>query len=196
MKKIKNMPEMHRINKAVLLQYAILTVILQAAYMLEFFKGSRTIGYTIAFSLVNLVPFILYAIIYKKNPESKKLKYILSVGFSVLYAMVLLSAAVPTTFVYIFMVYIIIIPYGDIRLCYITGGIAMLANIGSVIYGFTTGSLTMDDLAMIEIQVIAVLIGALFVGLATQVTGRVNAQKLEEINDKLDSIEELIKKNN
>ena len=192
MKKVKVMPELHRINKAVLIQYAILTIILQAAYMLEFFKGSRTIGYTIAFSLVNLVPFILFSLIYKKYPESTKLKYILSVGFSVLYAMVLLSAAVPTTFVYIFMVYIIIIPYGDIRLCYITGGIAMLANIGSVAYGFVTGSLTMDDLAMIEIQVIAVLIGALFVGLATQVTGRVNAQKLDEIHEEKNKTEHIL----
>lgn len=189
---IKRMPELHRINKAVFVQYAILTVILQAAYLLEFFKGSRTIGYTLVFSCINLIPFILYSLIYKKNPESFKLKYILSIGFSVLYAFVLLSAAVPTTFVYIFMLYVIIIPYGDIKLCYITGGIAISANIGSVVYGFVTGSLSTDDLAMIEIQIISVLLGAIFVGLATQVTGRVNAQKLAEINEEKEKTEHIL----
>ena len=47
--KQKRMPELHRINKAVLIQYAILTVILFAAYMLEFVKGSRTLTYTLIF---------------------------------------------------------------------------------------------------------------------------------------------------
>lgn len=190
--KQKTMPELHRINKAVLIQYAILTIILLAAYILEFIKGSRSLPYTLIFMFFDLVPFLLFASIYKKNPESTKLKYILSIGFSLLYAFVLLTAAVPTTFVYIFMIYVTIIPYGDIRLCYITGGIALLANIGSVVYGFVTGSLTMNDLAMIEIQVISIAIGALFVYLATNVIGRVNKQKMDEMNEEKEKTEHLL----
>lgn len=190
--KQKKMPEMHRINKAVLIQYAILTVILFVAYMLEFIKGSRTLGYTLIFMLFDLIPFGLYFVIYKKNPLSNKLKYILSIGFSLLYAFVLLTAAVPTTFVYIFMIYVVIIPYGDIRLCYITGGIAIIANIISIIFGFISGSLSMNDLAMIEIQIISIAIGAIFVGLATNVTGKVNAQKLDEIHEEKDKTEHIL----
>lgn len=190
--KQKKMPELHRINKAVLIQYAILTIILLAAYILEFAKGSRTLPYTLIFMFFDLVPFVLFAVIYKKNPESSKLKYILSIGFSLLYAFVLITAAVPTTFVYIFMIYVTIIPYGDIRLCYITGGIAVLANIGSVIYGFVTSSLSTNDLAMIEIQVISIAIGAFFVYLATNVIGKVNAQKMDEIHEEKDKTEHLL----
>lgn len=190
--KQKKMPELHRINKAVLIQYAILTIIILAAYILEFVKGSRTLPYTLIFMFFDLVPFVLFAVIYKKNPESSKLKNILSIGFSLLYAFVLITAAVPTTFVYIFMIYVTIIPYGDIRLCYITGGIAVLANIGSVIYGFVTSSLSTNDLAMIEIQVISIAIGAFFVYLATNVIGKVNAQKMDEIHEEKDKTEHLL----
>lgn len=190
--KQKKMPELHRINKAVLIQYAILTIIILAAYILEFVKGSRTLPYTLIFMFFDLVPFVLFAVIYRKNPESSKLKYILSIGFSLLYAFVLITAAVPTTFVYIFMIYVTIIPYGDIRLCYITGGIAVLANIGSVIYGFVTSSLSTNDLAMIEIQVISIAIGAFFVYLATNVIRKVNAQKMDEIHEEKDKTEHLL----
>lgn len=190
--KQKKMPELHRINKAVLIQYAILTIILLAAYILEFVKGSRTLPYILIFMFFDLVPFVLFAVIYKKNPESFKLKYILSIGFSLLYAFVLITAAVPTTFVYIFMIYVTIIPYGDIRLCYITGGIAVLANIGSVIYGFVTSSLSTNDLVMIEIQVISIAIGAFFVYLTTNVIGKVNAQKMDEIHEEKDKTEHLL----
>lgn len=190
--KQKKMPELHRINKAVLIQYAILTIILLAAYILEFVKGSRTLPYILIFMFFDLVPFVLFAVIYKKNPESSKLKNILSIGFSLLYAFVLITAAVPTTFVYIFMIYVTIIPYGDIRLCYITGGIAVLANIGSVIYGFVTSSLSTNDLVMIEIQVISIAIGAFFVYLTTNVIGKVNAQKMDEIHEEKDKTEHLL----
>ena len=190
--KQKRMPELHRINSAVLIGYSILAVILLIAYLLEFFKGSRTPMYTLTFTCIDLIPYFAYIGIYRKNKTSPILKYILSIGFSILYAFVLLTAAVPTTFVYIFMIYIIIIPYGDIKLCYITGGIAIIANIISVAIGFMNGSLTSSDLAMIEIQVISIVIGALFVGMATNVIGKVNAQKLEEIHEEKNKTEHLL----
>lgn len=190
--KQKRIPEMQRVNKAVLIEYAILTIILLAAYLLEFVKGSRTLGYTMLFAGIDLIPFSAYLFLFCKNKSSSYLKYILSIGFSILYAFVLLTAAVPTTFVYIFMIYVVIIPYGDIKLCYITGGISILANIISTMLGFKNGSLTSADLAMVEIQLISITIGAIFVGFATNVIGKVNAQKLEEINEEKEKTEVLL----
>ncbi len=190
--KQKRMPELQRINTAVLIEYSILTVILLLAYILEFLKGSRTVGYTLIFSVLDVLPYIVCVVLFFKNKTSPNLKYVLSVGFSVLYAFVLLTAAVPTTFVYIFMLYSVIIPYGDIRLCYITGGIAALANIVSIVVGFRNGSLTTEDLAMIEIQLISVALGAIFTGLATNVLGKANAQKLDEINEEKEKTEHIL----
>ena len=190
--KNRKLSEAHRVNKAVFIQYTILTVILFAAYLLEFLKGGRTLPYTIIFTVLDVLPYIQFLILYKKNPESKNLKYVLSIGFSLLYAFVLITANVPTTFVYIFMIFVTIIPYGDMKLCYIVGGIAVLSNIGSVIYGFVTGSLTSDDLALVEIQIISIAIGALFVGFATNVIGKVNAQKLDEMNLEKEKTEHLL----
>ena len=192
MKNKKKLSEMHRINARVLVAYTILTVILFFAYILELVKGSRTIEYILVFSAFDIIPYILFLIAYKKDKESRKTKYIFSIGFSVLYAFVLLTAAVPTTFVYIFMLYVVIIPYGDIALCFITGGVAMAANIVSVVIGFTSGDLTKNDLAMVEIQLIAVLLGGIFVGFATQVIGKVNAQKLEELDVEKQKTENLL----
>ena len=56
MKKQTRMPELHRLNKAAFLQYGILTVILLAAYLLEFFKGSRSLPYTLIFMFFDLAP--------------------------------------------------------------------------------------------------------------------------------------------
>ena len=190
--KFKRKPEMERLNDVVLYEYGVLVIILFAAYLLEFIKGSRTLPYTIIFTIIDLVPYFAYVIIYKKNKESLALKYILSIGFSILYAFVLITAAVPTTFVYIFMVYLMIIPYGDTKLCLITGGISLAANIISVAIGFNNGELTNADLAMVEIQIISVLLGAIFGWLSTRVIGRVNLQKLEDMNEEKIKVEHLL----
>lgn len=190
--KQKRMPEIHRINAITLVAYSILAIILMVAYILEFVKGSRTLGYTLVFAILDLAPYLAYLMIYRRDKTSYSLKYILSIGFSVLYAFVLITAAVPTTFVYIFMLFLVVIPYGDMRLCYITGGIATIANIVSIVMGFITGNLTTDDLAMIEIQLISVAIGAVFVGFATNVIGKANAQKLDELREEKDKTDVLL----
>lgn len=180
--KQKKIPETQRINFAVVLIYSLLTIILLLAYILEFVKGSRTIEYTLIFSVLDLVPFIICFLMYLKKKTAKRIKYLFSIGFSILYAFVLLTAAVPTTFVYIFLVFLMIIPYGDMILCYITGGVAVVANIISIIIGFANGSLTTANLAMVEIQIAAIVLGAFFTGLATAVIRKVNAQKMDELN--------------
>ena len=188
-KELKKMPSEQRMNSMVILTYSLLTFILLFAYLLEFIKGDRSLIYTLIFAALDLVPYIMCVSAYMKNKTSKSIKYILSIGFSVLYAFVLLTAAVPTTFVYIFMVFFMIIPYGDLVLCYITGGIAVASNIVSVVIGFVAGSLTTNDLAMIEIQIISVLLAAVFTGLATSVIGKIGAQRIARLNEEKEKVD-------
>lgn len=192
MRQQKKMAEVHRINFSVLLAYSIVTFALLFAYILEFAKGDRTLLYTAIFTCLDIAPYLIFLAMYRYNKTSPNVKYVISIGFSILYTFVLLTAAVPTTFVYMFLIFIIIIPYGDIRLCYITGGIALAANVFSVVVGFANGSLTTDDLAMIEIQILSIALSAFFVGLATMVIGRVNTQKMEEINQEKNKSDTLL----
>ena len=188
----EKMNEVHRINKAVMLCYSLLVALLLGAYFLELIKGNRTFLYVFVFSVLDVVPYAGFCMLYRKKPDSPQLKYIFSFGFAVMYLFVLLTAAVPTTFVYIFLVLVMIIPYGDMRLCYITGGSAIGANILSVIVGFVGGSLTKDDLAMVEIQLISIIVASVFAGFATHVIEKVNADRMEELNIAKDKSEKLL----
>lgn len=188
----KKMDETHRINSVVFLAYTLLTVLLLVAYLLEFIKGDRDFAYTAVFTALDVIPYITFVMMYRQDKSNPNAKYAFSIGFSLLYVFVLFTAAVPTTFVYIFLVLFMIIPYGDMKLCYITGGSALVANVISVVYGFVTGSLTTDDLAMVEIQLISIAVAGLFSGLATLTIQKVNGQKMDEINDEKDKSETLL----
>jgi len=190
--KTKKIQETHRSNYAVIVCYTIITVCLLVAYILEFLKKSRGWEYTLVFSLLDIIPYVLCLMTYLKNKESQYVKYVFTIGYSILYVFVLLTAAVPTTFVYIFLAFFMIIPYGDMKLCYIIGGSALLANIISVVIGFANGSLTTDNLAMVEIQIISVALAALYTGLATGVIGKNNAQKYDELNEEKGKTDDLL----
>lgn len=188
----KRMDETHRINKSVLIAYTVITLLLQAAYMLELVKGDRTGTYIALFSALNLVPYGLCLWSYIKDKTSQTMKFIMCVGYSILYAFVLLTSAVPTTFVYMFLMLFLLVPYGKKALCFITGGVAVASNIVSVVVGFTSGDLTTDDLAMVEIQIISMTVSVAFTVLVTHVIGKVNAQRMGELNEEKEKIDELL----
>ena len=191
-KELKKMPSTQRVNGAVFTCYTVMTMILLFAYTLEFIKGDRDLAYTAIFAVLDLGPWIMCLVTYMKNRASKRFKYILSIGFSLLYAFVLLTAAVPTTFVYVFLVLFLLIPYGDMVLCYISGGMTVAANVVSVVIGFANGSLSSADLAIVEIQVIAAILASVFMGVATSVIGKINAQRIGEINEEKEKVDVML----
>ena len=190
--RLNKMSATHRVNASALISYTVIIAILLFAYVLELVKGSRTLTYTLIFAALDLIPWALCVMIFLKDRRSKVMKYVFSLGFSFLYAYVLLTAAVPTTFVYIFLIMFLITPYGDMKLCVITGALAIVSNVIAVAFGFTSGSLTTDDLAIVEIQLISVLLASVFSWFATRVIGQVNAQRIEELNGEKEKSEELL----
>lgn len=188
----KRMNETHRINKTVLNSYTIVTLLLQAAYILELVKGDREVSYILLFSALNLIPYGLCLWTYIKDKSSPAMKFIMCVGFSILYAFVLLTSAVSTTFVYMFLMLFLLVPYGKKMLCFITGGVAVVSNIISVVVGFANDSLTTDDLAVVEIQLISMVVSVMFTIFVTNVIGKVNAQKMSELNEEKEKIDELL----
>lgn len=70
------MKEKMKVNKSLLIGWAVLVVVLLLAYTVEFIKGERTLIYYIVFILLDIVPFIVTFLLYRQNNESsmKQLK--------------------------------------------------------------------------------------------------------------------------
>lgn len=191
-KELKRVSSIERSNTMVMITYSVMTWILFIAYMIEFVKGSRTQTYTLIFSLLDLLPWTICLFSYLRNKANKQLKYLLGIGFSVLYVYVLFTAVVPVTFVYVYLIFYMIIPYGDLFLCCVTGGVAILANFVAIFIGFKTGTLTSVDLPMVEIQLLATILSATFLTLSTQVIGKINKQRVQEMNEDKEKIESIL----
>ena len=152
------------------------------AYILEFVKGNRTLGYSIIVTILNLVPTIICILIYLKDKTSLSIRYFFGVGFSILYSYILLTANTNTTFVYIILVIILITVYSDIKLSLIINIYAVLINVIAIITVAITKGLTAQNIVDAEITVIMLLLSGGFAVSVTKVTAELNKRKLIEIN--------------
>ena len=80
-----NMRELRVRNKVTLICYFFLCMVLFLSYLIELFKGNRTLGYCMVFFAILLIPFAVCAINYKRSPYTKATVWTFVVGWCVLY---------------------------------------------------------------------------------------------------------------
>ena len=110
----RRISDMQRCNKTAIIAYSVITVALAATYLIEVIKGSRTIGYYAVFCLLALVPCIACIVIYKKDNESERMKYMLAVGFSIFYVFIIFTTTSPVAFIYALLIATILLCYNKI----------------------------------------------------------------------------------
>lgn len=170
------------INKQALIGHTILDLVIMAAYLLEFFKGSRTIGYTAVMFLLTVGPLVLEYVYYQKEPGSGFIKHIMACCYGLLYLFVLLTTNSILPFTYAIPMFFITALYSDFRFCVTVGVTANAANILGVVLHAVTAGYAKDEIPDIEIRILLLMVATIFLGLATGAIRKVNAVKLKNIN--------------
>lgn len=183
----ENFSEKGHINKTALMGHTIIAIVLFAAYALEVFKGSRTIGYFALFAAMCLIPVIVEQFIYRKNPEDNRIKYIMGSCYGALYVFVIFTTHSVLPCMYAIPMFMVIILYMDVRHCVLIGAGAVLANVGCVIRDVVTVGYTADEIPDVEIRVLAMLMTAIYMAFTTAAVKKVNGVKMEAIRKQTES---------
>lgn len=147
-----------RINRTLLISWLAIIVILLVTYGLEVVKHERTLAYTIVFALLMLVPFGIVAFIYSKNKEWEHLGYAVVAGYSLMYAFVMFTGATQMVFSYILPLLCFLILYHKPRLIGFSFVIAIVVNVGSLLYQLEQNSITISNSKDIEIRFAAIVL--------------------------------------
>lgn len=187
--------EMKKRNKAALTCYLIISVILLLAYAIELLKGTRTIQYYAVFSLVVIIPFAVCFILDRKKPGTKAAVYSFSIGYSLMYAFVLMTTQSPLAFTYVALLITLLIMYADFKLSLAVVSFAFLINVVQVARTVLTTKVSGEDTANFEIQVIVVLLVGIFSIIATRVMSNINKAKIDSIEKDKEKISSILDKN-
>lgn len=176
-----NFSEKKYVNRTAIIGHTVIDTVLFLAYLLEVFKGSRTIGYFVVFSVMTVLPIVAEWVIFLKNPESGAIKHIIGNTYGFLYLFVIFTTTSALPFTYAFPMFSVIILYMDVRFNILIAVFAFFGNVAYVIYHALTAGYTAAEIPDVEIRIAATLLTSVFMILITIAVKRVNGHKLEQI---------------
>ena len=136
--------------------WLIIDIVLTIAYILEYFKGYRTISYVAVFLVFAWLPWLNYFLVYKKNKNEIKsdsmLESLAGYGYLIFYIFCVITANTPLIFCYILpMLYILTSFYNRTLTLRVMYG-ALFIN--SVKAAYDIGSNTVDLLSLTDYEII------------------------------------------
>lgn len=187
-----NMNEMAYINRQAILGHGILDAVIFLAYLVEYFKGSRSLVYTLVMLLLTAVPVAAEIALYKKDPESEYLKHIVACSYGVLYCFVVFSTHSVLPFTYAIPIFFLVTMYSDLRFCLIVGIMANVINAAGVVYAAVTKGYTKEEIPDVEIRILLFAMIAVYLTITTLANRKVNDAKLARINEQKESTDHLL----
>ena len=168
-----------------LLSSTIICTVIALAYVLEFFKGARTIGYVALVVILALVPNAVSWVIYSKDKASVLIKHIITIGYAVMYCYVLFTTKNILVFTYVIPILVVITLFDDVAYITEIGVGVIICNIISVVINFKNGIMT--DTAVAEIQLLVMIMIVLYLIMVSKTNHTLQimrTENLEEANDK------------
>ncbi len=180
------------INKAAILCHTIIDTALALAYMLELFKGTRTVGYICVFTALCILPVVMEWLLYRKNPDSGLIMHLIGVFYGILYVFTIFTANSVTNFVYAVPMFVVLLLYSDVRFSVLYCGTLCLMNILDVVYKALTVGYAPDQIADVEIRTTSIILIALFCVMTTVYLNRLNKGKLANLNAEKDKSTQML----
>lgn len=182
-----------KINKSVLTINYLLDSFLLIGYIVEYLKGGRTFAFVMVFFLIMFTPLLTATILFKKNNDDEKIKYITLIGYFILYIFAVFSTTRTMVFVYILpmlSMYLLYFNYRLIQVSCITMVLINFIRVGYlVVFKGIRDSIIITDY---EIQIASVLIFAYVYTGTTRISNRINREKMRTIEDEKDKQKKMI----
>ena len=188
----KQLSDAARSNGAALMCQGGICAMLTLAYIVELIKGSRTIPYFIVFLILAQGPVMVSGMVYLKNKESKAIRYLIAISYSVLYAMLVFTANSLLPFVYFIPMAIVFTLYQSVKFSMLFGVGYVLINVADIIRKAVTVGYAADEIPDLEIRIALVAATLTFVAVTTSINNQINKNKQKEIESEKDKAEKLL----
>ncbi len=173
--------EAARCNRTAMICHTVEIVIISLAYILEFVKGARTLQYVLLTILIGAVGPVIEWIAYSKKPDTKAIKHMLAICFGIFYIFIMLTTDSTLAFTYAIPMFIAIAVFNDYRYSIPVNVLCVVVNCIQGGIFIAKGVYSTSDLAGLEIQIIVMIIVAIYSIYTCKVLEHNNRKKLGQI---------------
>ncbi len=149
-------------NQTAILAVTIMNLVLAVAYLLEVFKGARSVMSYVFVAASCILPSVISIIIFLKKQNAKIIRYILGGGFTIFYAYIMLTTENMLAFCYVLVIFAALIIFVDLKFCIMLGGAAFVANVAALVKKALGAGLSEDEITSAEIMLACIILTCLF----------------------------------
>ena len=179
-------------NKTAMIGVYIMNAVLALAYAVELIKGARTPQSYAFFVVLCVLPCIISQLLYTKKKDSGLIRYVLGVGFILLYAYVMFTTTTNLAFCYVIVAFVALVVYIDIKFLLILGISALLINVARVCYLALTTGLSATEVTETEIVFACLILTGLFVILSVKKIDLINTAHVKKAEKEKEQSETLL----
>ena len=180
-------------NKTAMVGIYIMNAVLALAYAIELIKGARTPGSYAIVAVFCIIPCIIAQLIYMKKKDSGLVRYVLGIGFLLLYAYIMFTSSTNLAFCYVIVAFVALVVFIDIKFLLILGISAVVINIAKVVFIAVTAGLSATAITETEIIFACLILTGAFVILATLKIQQINNAHVAKAEKEKEQSEELLK---
>lgn len=191
--------QMAKNNKVAILGHLILILIIIFCYIIEIFRGERTVGYVVMLAILGFIPVIAEILVYAKDNTSVIVKRVLGYGFGLFYAVILFTAKSNLVFVYLVPMLLVTLLYSDTAYMLKVDIPAAVLNIIMVIVGANglavwseDKTLGYDGITSAMIQIIVMIIIIIYSYVSARVLKTNEKMNIEEVSVERNKSEKLL----
>ncbi len=167
-------------NATAMIGIFIMNFVLVAAYLVEVLKGARDIVTYAIIAAFCIVPCILATIVFLRKKEAVSIRYIMGIGFSLLYGYIMFTTISDIPFCYIIVAFVMFLVYVDFKFLVILGLYAIVVNVARVVSIIMQGQLTGDKLTNAEITIACISLTFVFALMAIRKMEKINQANIDK----------------
>ncbi len=181
-------------NKTAIIGLVIMNLVLAAAYLIEVFKGTRTIGSYAVVAVLCILPTLFCILRYAGKNNTKSVRYIGGIGFLLLYGYIMFTTSTDLAFCYIIVMYVILMVYGDLKYSIVIGVYAFALNIAVIVWKAMNGKLQGAEITNAEIILACILLTTIFGTMAVKKITEINSASLKRAEEEREKADILVDK--
>ena len=165
--KLSAMSEIRIANKYSSLAISILCGIIAVTYFGLLVSGLVPPAMVIPMILLSILPIVLCWIMYGRNKEAVSIRYIILIGFAIIYTVILFSSDMDLVYLYAVPILVVITMFSDVKYTAVFSIGVVVENAINVVMRFTSGRVEGDESSSLPMRVLLLGVTAAFLIIVT-----------------------------
>lgn len=189
------MTELERNNKTAMVAHLITVAVMAALILARACKGEASFVYAGTVCAVGVVPVALEFFFWNKNRETGMIRHLAGIGFALFYTICLFTQAIHMVYIFVIPMVFVVSVYNNIRYQLMINAGTVLENIIVVALGAVTGNFGFLSINSAVIQIIVIVMVAVYSVLTTRTLKENTGQRISDISKSQQQTELLLQTN-